>query len=68
MALKPDAQRRLDSLLAGPGGAALSDWLTEMLEETKTALVSAPIDNVQRLQGKAAAYTQLLKDINKGRE
>ena len=68
MALSVDAQRRLSSLLAGHGGAVLEEWLNDELEQTKTALCTAPIDNVQQLQGRAAAYNLLLSKITKGRE
>ena len=68
MGLTAEAQRRLASLLSGSGGAVLSDLLNDELEKTKTALVKAPLDNVQRLQGEAAAYTKLLSKINQGRE
>jgi hypothetical protein len=68
MALNADVQRRLTSLVAGNGGAVLQDWLSDELEQIKTALVSAPIERVQQLQGKAAAYTLLLSKITKGRE
>jgi len=68
MALSVDTQRRLSSLLAGHGGAVLDEWLNEELDKTKMALCTAPIDNVQQLQGRAAAYTYLLSKITKGRE
>lgn len=68
MALSTDMERRLTSLLTGNGGAVLCDWLNDELAQVKTALVSAPIERVQQLQGKAAAYTFLLSKITKGRE
>jgi len=68
MSLSVDAQRRLDSLLAGHGGAVLSDWLTDELEQVKGALCVAPLERLQRLQGEAAAYTKLLSKLTKGRE
>jgi hypothetical protein len=68
MALSAEAQRRLTSLYTGSTGAVLQEWLSDELEKVKTGLISAPIDRVQQLQGQAAAYTQLLSKITKGRE
>ena len=68
MALGQDIQRRLTSLLAGAGGAVLQEWLSDELDKIKVALISAPIERVQQLQGQAAAYTSLLSKITKGRE
>jgi hypothetical protein len=68
MALSEEAQRRFGNLVMGASGAVLTEWLNDELEKTKTALVSAPIEHVQRLQGQAAAYTSLLSKIKQGRE
>jgi hypothetical protein len=66
--MTPEAQRRIESLRASTVGAVLSEYLQHKLDETKTALIAAPLDNVQKLQGKAAAYSELYTYFSKGRE
>jgi hypothetical protein len=39
----------------------LVDYLSKRLEDTKTALISVNIENAQKLQGRAAELTDLIK-------
>ena len=66
--LSVEMQRRVDALCKGSSGAVLHEWVSDLLSQTKDNLVSATIEKVPKLQGQAAAYTQLLSQITKGRE
>lgn len=66
--LAEETQRRVAALCKGSNGAVLHEWITDLLMQTKDALVSVPVDKVQKLQGEAAAYVKLLHQITKGRE
>ena len=57
----------LESLnrMKSPEMQPLIKFLKEMLDETTNALIAAPVDTVQRLQGRAAMLKELTDAIEK---